>query len=132
MKRTLPYTLNSGVNIPSLRKQNEELQGSSRLERMIKRHSFMIARIFFIAFLLFFFQRLVLAQSCPVSGNHSQSVTENTYFYSVTGTLPAGSTTITLNPVPAGYGSTPIAAGDQVLIIQMQGAQIKDTNVSKY
>jgi hypothetical protein len=133
MKRVLPYTLNPGVHIPSLRKQQDkEIHGSFRLKSMIKRHSFLIARIFFIAFLLFFFQRLVLAQTCPSSGNHSQTASENTYYYSATGTLAAGSSSITLNAVPAGYGSTPIAAGDQVLIIQMQGAQIKDTNVSRY
>jgi hypothetical protein len=132
MKLIYSYPLNQGKNSPGLRSSGERSRGFFKLKDVFQKHSFLIARIFFMAFLLFFFQRLVLAQSCPISGTHSQNSSENTYFYAPIGTLAAGSSSITLNAVPAGYGTTPIASGDQVLIIQMQGAEIVSTNTSKY
>ena len=55
----------------------------------------------------------------------------NTYFSpSATGTLAAGSTSVALG---AGTGAgTPIAAGDLLLIIQMQDASINSTNTGAY
>jgi hypothetical protein len=63
-------------------------------------------------------------QDCATSGNHNQSSNQNTYYPATQASVPAGSTSITLGAVPSGYGSTKISAGDIVLVIQMQGAQI--------
>ncbi len=55
----------------------------------------------------------------------------NTYFPpSATGTLASGSTSVALGA--SSGASTPIAAGDLLLIIQMQGAAINSTNTSSY
>ncbi len=66
------------------------------------------------------------AQSCPNSGTHTQNSNENTYYPGTTASLTAGSTAITLGAagVGANFGNTPIASGDIVLVIQMQGAKI--------
>ncbi|HVU57221.1 MAG TPA: T9SS type A sorting domain-containing protein [Puia sp.] len=69
------------------------------------------------------------AQSCPMNANPNISTYPNTYFPS-TATVNAGATSITLGAV--NYGSTPISSGDILLIIQMQGAQIKSSNNSSY
>ncbi len=54
----------------------------------------------------------------------------NTYF---PGTSVNGANTqITVGGAPAGYGATSIAAGDLVLVIQMQGASINSTNADTY
>jgi hypothetical protein len=65
------------------------------------------------------------AQNCPVSGTHTQNTSENTYFPG-TASVSAGATSISLGAagVGANFGATPIAAGDIVLVIQMQGAKI--------
>jgi hypothetical protein len=66
------------------------------------------------------------AQNCPSSGTHTQNVNENTYYPATTASLTAGATSITLGAAGSGtnFGTTPIAVGDIVLVIQMQGAQI--------
>ncbi len=66
------------------------------------------------------------AQNCPTSGTHSQNASENTYYPPTTASLAAGATSIALGAAGTGtnFGTTPIAVGDIVLIIQMQGAQI--------
>jgi len=66
------------------------------------------------------------AQNCPISGTHTQSSNENTYYPGTTASLAAGATSITLGAAGSGtnFGSTPIASGDIVLVIQMQGAKI--------
>ena len=56
--------------------------------------------------------------------------TVNTYFPPASGTLAAGSTQVILGA--ASGASTPIAIGDLLLIIQMQGASINSTNTSSY
>jgi uncharacterized repeat protein (TIGR01451 family) len=57
----------------------------------------------------------------------------NTYFPGTTGTLGAGSTSVTLGAAAAAPAAqTPIAAGDLLLIIQMQDATINSTNTSAY
>jgi len=48
------------------------------------------------------------------------------------GTLAAGSTSVTLSAAAAGGAQTPIAAGDLLLVIQMQDAAINSTNTSSY
>jgi len=74
--------------------------------------------------------RTVIAQSCPPTVTSSISTYPNTYFPASQASLSSGSTSIVLGA--ASYGSTPIASGDVLLIIQMQGAQIKSTNNSNY
>jgi hypothetical protein len=72
---------------------------------------------------------LTIAQTCPVTkvtlGNFP-----NTYYPGTSASLSPGATSINLGP--AGYGTNPIASGDVLLIIQMQGAQITPNNNSSY
>jgi uncharacterized repeat protein (TIGR01451 family) len=57
----------------------------------------------------------------------------NTYFPpSTAGTLASGSTSVALGAAKGAATPTPIAAGDLLLIIQMQGATINSTNTSSY
>jgi hypothetical protein len=66
------------------------------------------------------------AQNCPVSGTTTINNNENTYYPGTQANVAVGATSITLGAIGAGanFGNTPIATGDIVLIIQMQGAQI--------
>jgi len=76
--------------------------------------------------------QLADAQSCPYLTSTSLSSNSNTYYPPNQTNLTAGSSAIALGAVPTGYGGTPIAKGDMLLIIQMQGAQIKSDNSSLY
>lgn len=85
--------------------------------------------------LVFFSSQLgqsAAAQSCPATAtiNINGNSYPNTYFPASQSNVPAGSTSIVLGAVT--YGSTPISAGDILLIIQMQGAQINSSNNSNY
>ena len=96
--------------------------------------------------LAFFFTLLAVetnAQVCGTSGlDGPQNAVPpvNTYFpLASNATLPAGSKSITLLPVPPddpnfnlSYGVTPIKSGDLILIIQMQDAEINYNNSDKY
>ena len=66
------------------------------------------------------------AQNCPTTGTTVLNNNENTY-YPGTASVAAGGTSITLGAIGSGanFGNTPIAVGDIVLVIQMQGATIK-------
>ena len=66
------------------------------------------------------------AQNCPASGTTVVNSNDNTYYPGTQAVVAAGATSITLGPIGAGanFGNTPIATGDIVLVIQMQGAQI--------
>jgi len=66
------------------------------------------------------------AQNCPTSGTHTQNSSENTYYPGATASLSAGASSITLGVAGVGtnFGTSPIASGDIVLVIQMQGAKI--------
>ncbi len=68
---------------------------------------------------------VVNAQNCPASGTTILNANENTYYPGTQAAVAAGATSITLGPIGAGanFGNTPIATGDILLIIQMQGAQ---------
>ena len=100
---------------------------------------------------LFFLCSALQAQICgtpgldgPVNvyspfGSTNYSSTINTYFPPKPGiSLPAGSKSIVLGPVPSqtytylSYGITPVRAGDMLLIIQMQDANIQYTNDAFY
>jgi Secretion system C-terminal sorting domain len=71
-----------------------------------------------------------MAQSCPSSGTSSITTYPNTYYPATTASAAAGSKTITLGAVA--FGTTPIASGDVLLVIQMQGTQIDSLNSNVY
>ncbi len=67
----------------------------------------------------------VQAQTCPTSGSNSVGLNPNTYYPGTQATVNVGATSITIGA--AGSGTTAISAGDIVLIIQMQGAEINSS-----
>ena len=78
-------------------------------------------------------QPLVCAMPGKDGAGGTLSGVINAYYPPALGTVAAGSTSITLGAaaaVPA--AQTPIAVGDLLLVIQMQGAQINSTNTSSY
>ena len=83
-----------------------------------------------LAISIFLFSQLATAQSCPSTATTTINSYPNTYYPASQASVPAGSTSIVLGS--AYYGTTPIAVGDILLIIQMQGAQINSNNTSNY
>lgn len=78
-------------------------------------------------------QPLVCAKPGNDGAQGSLSGIVNAYFPPASaGTVAAGATSIALGPAAAGGAQTDINAGDLVLIIQMQGAQINSTNTTSY
>ncbi len=74
------------------------------------------------------------AQVCAVPGKDGPATITgivNTYF-PTTGSVAAGSTSITLAAASAGGAQVPIAQGDLVLVIQMQNATINSNDSSNY
>jgi hypothetical protein len=71
------------------------------------------------------------AQICPppITTTISSSAI-NTYYPGLQAMVSAGSTSVAIGT--ATYGNTPIRAGDLLLIIQMQGAQINSSNNNTY
>ncbi len=69
---------------------------------------------------------ILKAQNCPTTGTTSLTVNENTYYPGTQATVAAGATSVTLGAIGSGtnFGNTPIASGDIILVIQMQGAQL--------
>ena len=65
-------------------------------------------------------------------GNTLTGIVNAYYPPSSTGTLATGSTSVTLGAAAAGGAQKPIAAGDLLLIVQMQGATIGSSNTSSY
>jgi hypothetical protein len=88
-------------------------------------------RFSFFCIIFLFSAAYVSGQSCPVAVDATISAFPNTY-YPGESSPATNATSITLGAVPSGYGTTPIAAGDIVLIIQMQGAQINSSNSDSY
>jgi len=72
----------------------------------------------------------VQAQLCPPLVTASITSYANTYYPGQQATVSAGSMAVTIDA--ATYGTTPISAGDVLLIIQMQGAQINSANNITY
>jgi uncharacterized repeat protein (TIGR01451 family) len=73
-----------------------------------------------------------VASACANPGrNGSPTITDNpnTYFPATNQTLTVGATALV---VGAAVGTTPILAGDLLLVIQMQGADIDATNTDSY
>jgi hypothetical protein len=85
---------------------------------------------FMIGWALILNSSLANAQSCPTSGTTLLSSFPNTFFPGTQANVGSGGKSITLGP--ATLGTTPIAAGDIVLIVQMQGAQFNQTNGGVY
>jgi uncharacterized repeat protein (TIGR01451 family) len=78
-------------------------------------------------------QPLVCAMPGKDGAGGTLSGVVNAYYKPAVGTVAAGATSITLGAAAAAPGAqTPIAVGDLVLVIQMQGAQINSTNTSSY
>lgn len=69
------------------------------------------------------------SQTCPTSGTTNLNTNPNSY-YPGTGTVNVGATSINVGPI--GIGTTPIAAGNLILIIQMQGTEISTANSNNY
>ncbi len=70
------------------------------------------------------------AQSCPTNSFTTISTYSNTYYPGSQTNVSAGTKSIDLGGVT--FGTTPISAGDILLVIQMQGAQFKPSNTSNY
>src|SRR5215469_12216314 len=70
------------------------------------------------------------AQSCPANSVLSINSSPNTYYPGRQGHVVAGTKSFSISAATS--GTTPISAGDILLIIQMQGAQINSTNSSSY
>ncbi|HMH35263.1 MAG TPA: hypothetical protein VK543_19645, partial [Puia sp.] len=120
MKQIMPYTSRYPVNNVSITKRTKAVKALTRM---------------FILVLAFSpLSEMIYSQNCPTSGTHSQSSNENTYYPGTQATVSAGATSITLGTagVGTGFSATPIAIGDVVLIIQMQGAQINSSNSGLY
>jgi uncharacterized repeat protein (TIGR01451 family) len=78
-------------------------------------------------------QPLVCAMPGKDGAGGTLSGVVNAYYKPAAGTVAAGATSITLGAAAAAPGAqTPIAVGDLLLVIQMQGAQINSTNTSSY
>jgi len=88
---------------------------------------FLLTSIFFIALLPV---NTVQAQTCPQPVTTTITSFPNTYYPGQQAIVSAGSTSVAI--AAATYGTTPINAGDALLIIQMQGAQINSTNDNTY
>jgi hypothetical protein len=76
------------------------------------------------------FGQQVYAQSCPTVFSSTISSFPNTYYSAGQTTASVGTKSILLGA--ASYGATPISAGDVLLVIQTQGAQINSNNNSQY
>jgi hypothetical protein len=86
--------------------------------------------LFLITAFMAVYNNIADAQSCPLNSNKSLTSYPNTYYPANQSVVNAGSFSIALGPVT--YGTTAISAGDALLVIQMQGAQINSTNTSSY
>jgi hypothetical protein len=73
----------------------------------------------------------VNAQTCGLSPGGTLSGVVNTY-YPGANSPAAGATSVTVGTLRAGGSTTPIAAGDLLLIIQMQDADINSANTTAY
>jgi hypothetical protein len=126
MKRTQINTIPYMVSGHSITKRKNLLPYSEAMKFFGKRSSSVIRGLLFFAFFLFFTNTISYSQNCATSGTFTQSANENTYYPGTQATVSAGSTSITLGAAGSGsnFGTTPIASGDIVLIIQMQGTQL--------
>jgi uncharacterized repeat protein (TIGR01451 family) len=76
-----------------------------------------------------------LAQVCAAPGSNgvgSVSGIVNTYYPGTASTLAAGSTSVAVGTADSRGSAVPVAAGDLLLVIQVQDASISSTNSSAY
>ena len=77
-----------------------------------------------------------LAQVCATPGKDSATTSiagvVNSYYPGTAASVAAGSQTVAIGGLAAGGNTTPIAAGDLLVIMQMQGAQINSSNSDCY
>lgn len=73
---------------------------------------------------------IIWAQTCPPVLTTGVASINNTWFPGQQANVNAGSFSITIGA--AAYGTIPVSAGDVLLIIQMQGAQITSANDNTY
>jgi len=127
MKRTQINTIPYPVSGSGITTRKNLLPGSAMAMNFFGKRSFsVICKILFFALLLSSISIISYSQNCATSGTHSQSGNENTYYPGTQATVSVGSTSITLGAAGSGtnFGTTPIAAGDILLLIQMQGTQM--------
>ena len=86
--------------------------------------------LFFFPLILLLADQSAQGQTCPAFTTTSINLAQNTFYRGSQATVNVGSTSIVLGSAVS--GSTPISAGDMVLIIQMQGAQINSSNNNTY
>ena len=76
------------------------------------------------------------AQVCATPGKDSVVTsiagTVNSYYPGTAASVAAGSQTIAIGAIAVGGSTAPIAAGDLLIVIQMQGAQISSSNSDCY
>jgi|GEM_PF-267283 len=134
MKQRQKYTSPYFVSGSSIAKRKESLQGVFPGAKNAGKISLAwLSRALFLALVFIATYSIAYSQTCPTSGTHSQSANENTY-YPGSVSIAVGATSITLGAAGSGtgFGTTPIASGDILLVIQMQGAEINSTNNGLY
>lgn len=93
----------------------------------LRRHA---CRLLFLLTCFTAYSASSFSQNCPVNTTVTINSNPNTYYPGTTPNLVAGAKSFMLGAASA--GSVPIASGDLLLLIQMQGAQINSTNTSSY
>ena len=77
-----------------------------------------------------------MAQVCATPGRDSATASiagiVNSYYPGLTASVSPGLQTLTIGSISAGGSTAPIAAGDLVIVMQMQGAQINSSNSDCY
>ena len=79
---------------------------------------------------------VAVAQVCATPGKDSATTSiagvVNSYYPGAAANLPIGAQTIAIGAIAIGGSTAPIAAGDLVIVMQMQGAQINSSNSDCY
>lgn len=135
MKQTNPYTVPSFTSGLSITTKGNSTRSYSYAVNFFKKGTYTSISKFFLILVLCITGKIVFSQNCPTSGTTNLSSTSNnTYYPGLSATLNSGATSISLGAAGTGtyFGSTPIAAGDILLLIQMQGAQINTSNSVSY
>jgi Secretion system C-terminal sorting domain len=87
-----------------------------------------------LAFSILYFESIAQCGVAPLSGTFSTSAGINflNSYYPGTGSPLQGATTLTVGPLDSRGSSVPLASGDLIVIMQMQGADINTTNTDSY
>src|SRR5262245_15874952 len=74
-----------------------------------------------------------LAQVCPTPPTATTYVPPiNTYYQGTASSVSAGSASVPIGAIDTRGSLTPIVAGDVILVVQMQGADIDSSNSNRY